>query len=275
MLDVKKRILGTFAELLHDLDTILVPPLIPEHFAFNIRISFFFHFRTHHLIEIRHLDTKALASMLVNLKINLGHNFSGTAEDLTPTYSFFVRSYVALYLPGFVRCLGVTLESDPYGLHLHVRRVITFRTIDHQRLGVPRLESSHPSIDLCVVVSFSDWEVSIMYASDPVWYIFGRYGGLHLIIRSLSFFSGWLNIFLRRSKILQKLRIQSGKLKVYLIECVVKRSILGDTGCLVPLSVLVNSDEARSQTAHLSQGNGYFGTCSLRILGFFQLNGGD
>jgi hypothetical protein len=161
MLDVKNRILGTFAELLHDLDTILVPPLIPEHFAFIIRISFFFHFRTHHLIEIRHLDTKALAKliriflksslarfcMLVNLEINLGHNFSGTAEDLTPIYSLFVRSYVALDLPGFIRSLMVTLESDPNGLHLHVRRLYTFRTIDHQGLGVPRLESSHPSID--------------------------------------------------------------------------------------------------------------------------------
>jgi hypothetical protein len=114
-----------------------------------------------------------------------------------------------------------------------------------------------------------------MLGQDAVWHIFQRSGGLHLIFRSLRCFSGRLNIFFRCSKILQKLRIQSGKLKVYLIECVLKRSILGDTGRLVSLSVLINSDEARSQTAHLNQGNGYFGTCSLRILGFFQLNGAD
>ena len=107
-----------------------------------------------------------------------------------------------------------------------------------------------------------------------VWLIFER-SILSLIFRCLSFFSVILVIF-RCFKILPKLSIQSGKLKVDFKQRVLLQwGTLSDTGRLVPLSIPMCSGEARTQAAHLSQGKGYFGNGSLRILGFFQLEGGD
>jgi hypothetical protein len=110
-------------------------------------------------------------------------------------------------------------------------------------------------------------------AGDLVWYVFVS-SVLHLIFRRLGFISVILIIF-RSTSIFVSLGNQSGILKWNLKKHVVQYRILGDTDCLVSLKVLIDSAEARSQAAHLSQAKRYLGRGFLWIQGFFQLDGCD